>query len=151
MAWWGCHCAVSLRLVVQMNLLLRTPLNVRVCVILMMHRLSARLSFIVVRRMSFVDQYFSCASGCRGVARCLHMAWAWPARGKSRGRAGDAADASIGRALPALLGAVPTCSPCAPRSAILSARAACGGRGSGFRRCWQATEVGRACHRRRVA
>ena len=88
-----------------MNLLLRTPLNVRVCVILMMHRLSARLSFIVVRRMSFVDQYFSCASGCRGVARCLHMAWAWPARGKSRGRAGDAADASIGRALPALLGA----------------------------------------------
>ena len=44
-----------------------------------------------------------------------------------------------------------TCSPCAPRSAILSARAACGGRGSGFRRCWQATEVGRACHRRRVA
>ena len=148
MAWWGCHCAVSLRLVVQMNLLLRTPLNVRVCVILMMHRLSARLSFIVVRRMSFVDQYFSCASGCRGVARCLHMAWAWPARGLSRGRSRsfDWSSSSSGSAPRG------TCSPtpCAPRRAILSARAACGGRGSGFRRCWEATEVGWACHWRRI-
>ena len=50
------------------------------------------------------------ASGCRGVVRCFHMAWAWPAREKSRGRAGDAAEASIGRARPALLG----CSTGAP-------------------------------------
>ena len=48
---------------------------------------------------------FSLCSGCRGAIRCRHMAWAWPARGKSRGRAGNVADASIGRALPALLGA----------------------------------------------
>ena len=33
------------------------------------------LSLIVLRRMSFVDQYFLGASGCRGVVRCLHMAW----------------------------------------------------------------------------
>ena len=105
MAWWGCHCAFPLPLVVQLSLLPRTPSNVQVCVILMMHRLSARLSLIVVRRMSFVDQYFLGASGFRGVVRCLHMALAWPARGLSRGRAGDAAEASIGRALPALLGA----------------------------------------------
>ena len=105
MAWWLCYCAFPLSLVVQLSLLPRTPSNVRGCGILMMYRLPARLSLIVVRRMSFVDQYFRCASGCRGVVRCLHTAWAWPARGKSRGRAGDAAGASIGRALPALLGA----------------------------------------------
>ena len=33
------------------------------------------------------------------------MAWVWPARGKSRERSGDAAEASIDRALPALLAA----------------------------------------------
>ena len=105
MAWWRSFCALVLSLVVQLSLLPRNPSNVRGCGIFMMYRLPARLSLIVVRRMSFVDQYFRCASGCRGVVRCLHTAWAWPARGKSRGRAGDAAGASIGRALPALLGA----------------------------------------------
>ena len=40
-----------------------------------------------------------------------------------------------------------TCSPCAPRSAILSAPAACGGQGSGFFRCWRATEDGWSCGR----
>jgi hypothetical protein len=105
MAWWHCHCAFPLSLVVQLSLLPRKPSNVRSCGILMMYRLPARLSLIVVRRMSFVDQYFLGASGCRGVVRCLHMAWAWPAPGLNRGRAGDAAEASIGRALPALLGA----------------------------------------------
>ena len=105
MAWWLCYCAFPLSLVVQLSLLPRTPSNVRGCGILMMYRLSARLSLIVVCRMSFVDQYSRCASGCRGAIRCRHMAWTWPARGKSRGRAGNVADASIGRALPALLGA----------------------------------------------
>ena len=105
MAWWLCYCAFPLSLVVQLSLLPRKPSNVRGCGIFIMYRLPARLSLIMVRRMSFVDQYFRCASGCRGVVRCLHMAWAWPARRLSRGRAGDAADASIGRALPALLGA----------------------------------------------
>ena len=103
-SWLG-GTAFPLSLVVQLSLLPRKPSNVRGCGILMMYRLPARLSLIVVRRMSFVDQYFLGASGCRGVVRCLHMAWAWPARGLSRGRAGDAAEASIGRALPALLGA----------------------------------------------
>ena len=105
MAWWPCFCAFPLSLVVQLSLLPRKPSNVRGCGILMMYRLPARLSLIVVCRMSFVDQYSRCASGCRGAIRCRHMAWAWPARGKSRGRAGNVADASIGRALPALLGA----------------------------------------------
>ena len=105
MAWWHCFCAFPLSLVVQLSLLPRKPSNVRGCGMFMMHRLPARLSLIVVCRMSFVDQYSRCASGCRGVFRCLHMARAWPARGLSRGRAGDAAEASIGRALPALLGA----------------------------------------------
>ena len=105
MAWWPCFCAFPLSLVVQLSLLPRKPSNVRGCGILIMYRLPARLSLIVVCRMSFVDQYFIGASGCRGVVRCLHLAWAWPARGSSRGRARDAAEASIGRALPALLGA----------------------------------------------
>lgn len=37
------------------------------------------------------------------------------------------------------------------RSASLSARAACGGWGSGFWRCWEATEVEWAYHWRRIA
>ena len=76
MAWWHYYCDFPLSLVVQLSLLPRKPLNVRGCVILMVYRLPARFSLIVVRRMSFVDQYFLGASGCRGVVRCLHMAWA---------------------------------------------------------------------------
>ena len=75
MAWWHCYCAFPLSLVVQMSLLPRKPSNVRGCGIFMLYRLPARLSLIVVRRMSFVDQYFLGASGCRGVVRCLHMVW----------------------------------------------------------------------------
>ena len=48
---------------------------------------------------------FHCTSGFRGVARCLYMAWVWPARGKHRGRSEDAAEASNDRALPALFAA----------------------------------------------
>ena len=48
---------------------------------------------------------FHDASGCRGVARCLHMAWVWPARGNGRGRSEDAAEASNDRALSELLAA----------------------------------------------
>ena len=67
--------------------------------------LAHRLSLIVSHRMVFVDRYFHYASGCRGVAQCLHMAWVWPANGKSRGRSEDAAEASNDRALPVLLAA----------------------------------------------
>ena len=56
MAWWHCYCAFPLSLVVQLNLLPRKPSNVRGCGIFMLYRLPARLSLIVVRRMSFVDQ-----------------------------------------------------------------------------------------------
>ena len=58
MAWRHCYCAFPLSLVVQLNLLPRKPSNVRGCGIFMMYRLPARLSLIMVRRMSFVDQYF---------------------------------------------------------------------------------------------
>ena len=75
----------------------------------------------------------------------LGMACTWEEQRPSRGRS-RSFDWSSSSSAPR-----GTCSPCAPRSAILSARAACGGRGSGFRRCWQATEVGWACHRRRIA
>ena len=105
MAFLGCFCAHSAPLVVQLRLLPPRTSNARVCLILIRCRHCARLSFIVLHRMLFVDQYFQCASGCRGVAQCLHMAWVWPASGNGRGRSEDAADASIGRALPALLGA----------------------------------------------
>ena len=75
MAWWHYYCDFPLSLVVQLSLLPRKPSNVRGCDIFMLYRLPARLSLIVVRRMSFVDQYFLGASGCRGVVRCLRMAW----------------------------------------------------------------------------
>merc|ERR1712086_645622 len=76
--------------------------NARVCLIIIRCRHCARLSFIVLHRLLFVDQYFRRASGSRGSGRCLHMAWAWPERGKRRGRPGKAGEASFGRALPAL-------------------------------------------------
>ena len=65
-----------------------------------MCRHCARLSLIVSHRMVFVDQYSHRTSGCSGVARCLHMAWVWPASGKSRGRSEDAAEASNDGGLP---------------------------------------------------
>ena len=71
MAWWPCFCAFPLSLVVQLSILPRKPSNVRGCGIFIVYRLPARLSLIVVHRMSFVDQYFLGASGCRGVVRCL--------------------------------------------------------------------------------
>ena len=74
----------------------------------------------------------------------LGMACTWVEQRTSRGRS-RSFDWSSSSSAPR--GA---CSPCAPRSAILSARAACGGRGSGFRRCWEANEVGWACHRRGI-
>ena len=103
MAFLGCFCAHSAPLVVQLRLLPPRTSNARVCLILIRCRHCARLSFIVLHRMLFVDQYFRRASGSRGSGRCLHMAWAWPERGKRRGRSGKAGEASIDRARPALL------------------------------------------------
>ena len=94
MACLGCYCAHRVPLVVQLRLLPPRTSNARVCLILIRCRHCARLSFIVLHRMLFVDQYFQCASGCRGDARCLHMAWVWPASGNGRGRSEDAAEAS---------------------------------------------------------
>ena len=98
----GSYCAPLMLLVVQTSLVPRRPSNARVCLILIRCRHCARLSFIVLHRMLFVDQDFRRASGSRGSGRCLHMAWAWPERGKRRGRPGKAGEASFGRALPAL-------------------------------------------------
>ena len=98
----GYYCAHPAPLVVQLRLLPPRTSNARVCLILIWCRHCARLSFIVLHRMLFVDQYFRRASGSRGSGRCLHMAWAWPERGKRRGRPGKAGEASFGRALPAL-------------------------------------------------
>ena len=102
MACLGYYCAHPAPLVVQLRLLPPRTSNARVCLIIIRCRHCARLSFIVLHRMLFVDQYFRRASGSRGSGRCLHMAWAWPERGKRRGRPGKAGEASFGRALPAL-------------------------------------------------
>ena len=105
MACLGYYCAHPAPLVVQLRLLPPRTSNARVCLILIWCRHCARLSFIVLHRMLFVDQYFRRASGSRGSGRCLHMAWAWPERGKRRGRSGEAGEASIDRALSVLLAA----------------------------------------------
>ena len=149
MACLGYYCAHPAPLVVQLRLLPPRTSNARVCLILIRCRQCARLSFIVLHIMLFVDQYFRRASGSRGSGRCLHMVWAWPERGKRRGRSGKAGEASFGRAL--LATRVGTCTACAPWSAILSAPAACGGRGSGLWRCWRVSEVGWTCGRRHIA
>ena len=145
MARRGSYCAPLVLSVVRTSLLPRRPSNELTCLILIMYRHCARLLLIVPHRMLFMDGYSHCASGCRGVARCIHMAWVWPASGNGRGRSGEAGEASIDRALSVLLAA--HAPPCAPRSAILSAPAACGGRGSGSFRCWRATEDGWSCGR----
>ena len=149
MACLGYYCAHPAPLVVQLRLLPPRTSNARVCLIIIRCRHCARLSFIVLHRMLFVDQYFRRASGSRGSGRCLHMVWAWPERGKRRGRSGKAGEASIDRALLALLAAHDTA--CAPRSAILSVPAACGGQGSGLWRWWRVSEVGRSNPGRRIA
>ena len=95
------YCTPLAQSVVQTSLLRRRPSNELSCPILIMCRHCARLSLIVSHRMLFMDQYFHCAPGCRGVAQCLHMAWVWPANGKSKGRSEDAAEASNDRAHPA--------------------------------------------------
>ena len=85
MAWWHCYCAFPLSLVVQLSLLPRKPSNVRGCGIFMMYRLPARLSLIVVRRMSFVDQYLLVVR----VAEAWFDASTWPGHGLHVGRAED--------------------------------------------------------------
>ena len=94
-AFLGYYCVLLVALVVQLRLLPPRTSNARVCLILIRRRHCARLSFIVLHRMLFVDQYFRRASGSRGSGRCLHMAWAWPERGKCRGRSAEAGEASI--------------------------------------------------------
>ena len=60
---------------------------------------------IVSHRLGFVDRYSLRASGLRGSGRCIIITWVCPARGKRRGRSGEAGEASFYRAPPALLGA----------------------------------------------
>ena len=85
MAWWHCYCAFPLSLVVQLSLLPRKPSNVRGCGIFMMYRLPARLSLIVVRRMSFVEQYFLVLRA----AEAWFDASTWPGHGLHVRRAED--------------------------------------------------------------
>ena len=99
------YCAPLMLLVVKTSLVPRRPSNELSCLILIMCRHCARLSLIVPHRMLFMDRYSQCASDCRGVAQCIHMAWVWTASGKRRGRAEDAAEASNDGALPVLLAA----------------------------------------------
>ena len=105
MARRGSYCAPLVQLVVRTSLLPRRPSNELSCLILIMCRHGARLSLIVPHRMLFLDHYFHSASGCRGVARCLYVAWVWPANGNGRGRSEDAAEASNDRALSVLFAA----------------------------------------------
>ena len=88
---------------VRTSLLPCRPSNSLTCLILIMCRQCARLSLIVPHRMVFMDRYSQCASDCRGVAQCIHMAWVWLASGKCRGRSAEAGEASIDRALSVLL------------------------------------------------
>ena len=107
-------CAPLAQLVVRTSFLPCRPSNELTCLILIMCLHCTWLSLIVSHRMLFVDRYFHRASGCRGVAQCLHMAWVWAASGKSRGRSEDVAEASNDGALPVLLAAHPGHTPRTP-------------------------------------